>query len=174
MRCHVINQSRSACEDGGSNENNKVYWSLACEPQTHFRSSLLYLRRERSDDRKCGCGSQANWSPKQYHFSRSTYPGCFLWITLRRSFIPWRRLTFPGVIQTENNINNLKILLPSISQHLNNFFWTICHQNQLSSAITWYYVVLIFESVDEILWCDHSNETSSISSTFTWYHYLSV
>ena len=24
------------------------------------------------------------------------------------------------------------------------------------------YVVLTFESVDEILWCDHSNETSSI------------
>ena len=23
------------------------------------------------------------------------------------------------------------------------------------------YVVLTFESVDEILWCDHSNETSS-------------
>ena len=27
-------------------------------------------------------------------------------------------------------------------------------------------VVLTFESVDEILWCDHSNETS----TFAWYH----
>ena len=24
-----------------------------------------------------------------------------------------------------------------------------------------YYVVLTFESVDEMLWCDHSNETSS-------------
>ena len=24
-----------------------------------------------------------------------------------------------------------------------------------------HYVVLTFESVDEILWCDHSNETSS-------------
>ena len=24
-----------------------------------------------------------------------------------------------------------------------------------------WYVVLTFESVDEILWCDHSNETSS-------------
>ena len=111
------------------------------------------------------------WSPKQYHFSRCTYPGSFLWITLRRSFIPWRRLTFSVVIQTENNIDNLKILLPSISQHLNNFFWTICHQNQLSSAITCYYVVLIFESVYEILWCDHSNKTSSISSTFTWYRF---
>ena len=90
------------------------------------------------------------WSPKQYHLSRCTYPSSFLWITLRQSFIPWRRLTFPVVIQTENNINNFKILLTSISQHLINFFWTICHQNQLSSAITWYYVVLIFESVDEI------------------------
>ena len=39
---------------------------VACEQQTHFRSSLLSLRkiaifrRERSDDRKCVCGSQAN------------------------------------------------------------------------------------------------------------------
>ena len=28
--------------------------------------------------------------------------------------------------------------------------------------ITLYKVVLTFESVDEILWCDHSNETSSL------------
>ena len=33
--------------------------TVACEPQTHFRSSLLSLRRERSDDRKCVCCSQA-------------------------------------------------------------------------------------------------------------------
>ena len=33
---------------------------LACEQQTHFRSSLLSLRKiERSDDRKCVCCSQA-------------------------------------------------------------------------------------------------------------------
>ena len=38
---------------------------VACEAQTHFRSSLLSLRkiaifrRERSDDRKCVCASQA-------------------------------------------------------------------------------------------------------------------
>jgi len=38
-----------------------------------------------------------------------------------------------------------------------------------------YKVVLTFESVGEILWCDHSNETSFISSTFTWYYlYLSI
>ena len=42
---------------------------LACEPQTHFRSSLLSLRkiaifrRERGDDRKCVCGSQASLQP---------------------------------------------------------------------------------------------------------------
>ena len=32
-----------------------------------------------------------------------------------------------------------------------------------SSTFTWYYLyaVLTFESVEEILWCDHSNETSS-------------
>ena len=39
--------------------------ALACEQQTHFQSSLLSLRkvaifrRERSDDRKCVCCSQA-------------------------------------------------------------------------------------------------------------------
>ena len=33
--------------------------TLACEPQTYFRSSLLSLRKERSDDRKYVCGSQA-------------------------------------------------------------------------------------------------------------------
>ena len=38
---------------------------IACEQQTHFRSSLLSIRkiaifqRERSDDRKCVCSSQA-------------------------------------------------------------------------------------------------------------------
>ena len=30
-------------------------------------------------------------------------------------------------------------------------------------------VVLTFESVDEILWCDHSNETSS-AVLLQWYH----
>ena len=33
--------------------------TLACEPQTYFRSSLLSLRKERSDDRKYVCGSPA-------------------------------------------------------------------------------------------------------------------
>ena len=36
--------------------------------------------------------------------------------------------------------------------------------NLFSTTFTWYffkYVVLTFESVDQILWCDHSNETSS-------------
>ena len=43
-----------------------IHKPIACEQQTHFRSSLLSLRkiaifrRERSDDRKCVCGSQAN------------------------------------------------------------------------------------------------------------------
>ena len=38
-----------------------TYNKVACEQQTHFRSSLLsILRRERSDDRKCVCCSQAN------------------------------------------------------------------------------------------------------------------
>ena len=32
---------------------------VAGEPQTYFRSLLLSLRRERSDDRKYVCGSQA-------------------------------------------------------------------------------------------------------------------
>ena len=35
--------------------------------------------------------------------------------------------------------------------------------NLFSSTFTWYYLyaVLTFESVEEILWCDHPNETSS-------------
>ena len=43
----------------------RVCKQVACEQQTHFRSSLLSLRkiaifrRERGDDRKCVCGSQA-------------------------------------------------------------------------------------------------------------------
>ena len=32
-----------------------------------------------------------------------------------------------------------------------------------------YKVTLSFESVDEILKCDHSNESSMLSSTFLWY-----
>ena len=38
-----------------------VSLALACEQQTHFRSSLL--RRQRSDDRKCVCCSQATLAP---------------------------------------------------------------------------------------------------------------
>ena len=37
---------------------------LACEPQTHFRLSLL----ERSDDWKCVCGSQAIDDPTMMKF----------------------------------------------------------------------------------------------------------
>ena len=44
-------------------------WNVACEQQTHFRSSLLSLqikiaifRRERGDDRKCVCCWQAMWN----------------------------------------------------------------------------------------------------------------
>ena len=36
------------------------------------------------------------------------------------------------------------------------------------------YVVLTFKSVDEILWCHHSNEASSISSIFIWYYFYSM
>ena len=47
----------------------EVWFLLACKQQTHFRSSLLSLslppslpqRRERSDDRKCVCCSQARF-----------------------------------------------------------------------------------------------------------------
>ena len=35
-------------------------------------------------------------------------------------------------------------------------------------------VVLIFESVDEILWCDHSNETSSAVLSHGTIHILNV
>ena len=38
-------------------------------------------------------------------------------------------------------------------------------RNPFSSTLTWYYLfrmyILTFESVDEILWCDHLNDTSS-------------
>ena len=44
-------------------------WNVACEQQTHFRSSLLslppknsYFNLERSDDRKSVCCSQAIWN----------------------------------------------------------------------------------------------------------------
>ena len=33
-----------------------------------------------------------------------------------------------------------------------------------------YKVILTFEFVDEILWCDHSNESSLSAGTFTWYY----
>ena len=36
-------------------------------------------------------------------------------------------------------------------------------------VIMMYKVVLTFESVDEILWCDHSNAGKLLSSTFLWY-----
>ena len=45
---------------------------LACEAQTHFRSSLLSLRAsERSDDRKCVCASQAMllWTTTNHKWS---------------------------------------------------------------------------------------------------------
>ena len=44
-------------------KKNSFHYRIACEQQTHFRSSLLSLRkrRERSDDRKCVCCSQANY-----------------------------------------------------------------------------------------------------------------
>ena len=47
--------------------------SIACEQQTHYRSSLL--RRERSDDRKCVCCSQAMSSMDLRHPSCSD-PWC--------------------------------------------------------------------------------------------------
>ena len=46
----------------------RVSFNLACEQQTHFRSSLPSLRKiaifrkERSDDRKCVCCSQATFN----------------------------------------------------------------------------------------------------------------
>ena len=46
----------------------RVSFNVACEQRTHFRSSLLSLRKiaifrkERSDDRKCVCCSQATFN----------------------------------------------------------------------------------------------------------------
>ena len=69
----MVQCSRCNCcgaTEGSEQQHNQdlkeIYKGVACEPQTHFRSSLLSLRkiaifrRERSDDRKCVCGSQAN------------------------------------------------------------------------------------------------------------------
>ena len=55
---------------------------LACEQQTHFRSSLLSLRRERSDDRKCvGCSQaskqQAIIKKIQFHSETNEPPNAF-------------------------------------------------------------------------------------------------
>ena len=50
-------------------------YPVACEQQTHFRSSLLSLRkiaifrRERSDDRKCVCCSQASYPAPRFRFT---------------------------------------------------------------------------------------------------------
>ena len=88
----ILFSLRLAVSDGGRSNMLYLYNGIAslervaCEPQTHFRSSLLSLRniglhqnkrfyvteivlplgfadaifrRERSDDRKCVCGSQA-------------------------------------------------------------------------------------------------------------------
>ena len=38
--------------------------------------------------------------------------------------------------------------------------------------ITLHKVVLTFESVDEILWCDHSNDTSSVELLHSTSHFL--
>ena len=35
-------------------------------------------------------------------------------------------------------------------------------QQYFHIVLFFWYVVVTFESVDEILWCDHSNETSSV------------
>ena len=47
--------------------NSRSYVRVACEPQTHFRSSLLSLR---SDDRKCVCGSQATFRVVLFKWER--------------------------------------------------------------------------------------------------------
>ena len=47
-----------------------------------------------------------------------------------------------------------------IFESVNEILWCD-HSYETSSAIlNLVYAALIFESVDEILWCDHSNETS--------------
>ena len=45
------------CSQESQRSNHKS--TLACEPQTYFWLSLLSLRKERSDDQKYVCGSQA-------------------------------------------------------------------------------------------------------------------
>ena len=63
----------------------------------------------------------------------------------------------------------LKTLWPCFHIGLLNVFLTFksvdAYSNETSFTAKQYfieYVVLTFVSVDEILWCDHSNETSSV------------
>ena len=60
-----------ACARSPSNPH-ATHLKLACEQQTHFRSSLL---RERNDDRKCVCGSQATLKQVVSSFPSFRPPG---------------------------------------------------------------------------------------------------
>ena len=66
---------------------------LACEQQTHFRSPLLSLppsifRRERSDDRKCVCGSQASLLLRRFVFRMAEASAKREWLVMNRKG-PW-------------------------------------------------------------------------------------
>ena len=77
---------------------------IACEQQTHFRSSLLspfekyinIFRRERSDDRKCVCCSQASIIKVEVSVSsRAEGLGCSVTLT--------ETLIIPDIIKIESN-----------------------------------------------------------------------
>ena len=80
-------------------KNSLFTWTgaaVACEQQTHFRSSLLSLRkiaifrRERSDDRKCVCGSQARAAGNRWVMMT------FLLFTLAsKRWLGWRKTGNP-------------------------------------------------------------------------------
>ena len=71
--------------------------TLACEQQTYFRSSLLSLRRERSDDRKYVCCSQAMLPQSLWQQCRKCFAitegelstGHQTYLLSSAPFIPW-------------------------------------------------------------------------------------
>ena len=55
----------------------------------------------------------------------------------------------------------------------------VCHSNDLfSNTFTWYYLfnllVVTLEPVDEIVWCDHSNKTSSAVHSHSAIYYFNL
>ena len=59
----------------------------------------------------------------------------------------------------EGGSNNLSLWIDKIPEVLFTIQCNTKHHSSVVLLIMLYKVVLTFESVDEILWCDHSNES---------------